>query len=234
MKKFLFVFAALVMVAGFAMAQSYQEVVYLKNGSVIRGVVIEQVPGVSLKVQTSDGSIFAYPMSDVEKITKEVPVTTQYKAAASLSSNGLVRGYRGFVDAGYSVGVGDGDGADFAAVTTSHGYQFNRYIFLGGGVGAHYYYDAELVSFPIFVNFRTDFVDAKASPFVDVKGGYSVGDVEGPFAGLSAGVRVSLKNSKALNISIGYAEQGVESYYYYSDSDWEWFGAVTLRFGFEF
>ena len=43
-----------------SVAQNVQEVVYLKNGSIVRGVVIEQVPGVSLKVQTSDGSIFAY------------------------------------------------------------------------------------------------------------------------------------------------------------------------------
>ena len=45
-----------------------QEVVYLKNGSIIKGVVIEQVPGESLKIQTYDGSIFVYKMSEVEKI----------------------------------------------------------------------------------------------------------------------------------------------------------------------
>lgn len=54
-----------------AYAQQWIEVVYLKNGGQIRGVVIEQVPGESLKVQTSDGCIFVYQMSEVEKITKE-------------------------------------------------------------------------------------------------------------------------------------------------------------------
>ncbi len=51
-------------------AQNMQEVVYLKNGSIIKGVVIEQVPGESLKIQTYDGSIFVYKMSEVEKIIK--------------------------------------------------------------------------------------------------------------------------------------------------------------------
>lgn len=36
----------------------YVDVVYLKNGSIIRGMIIEQIPNVSLKIQTKDGSIF--------------------------------------------------------------------------------------------------------------------------------------------------------------------------------
>jgi len=55
-----------------AIAQSYQENVYLKNGSIIKGVVLEQVPNKSIKVQTSDGSIYVYKMSEVEKITKRI------------------------------------------------------------------------------------------------------------------------------------------------------------------
>ena len=48
-----------------------QDVVYLKNGAVIRGEIIEQVPGESLKIQTRDGSIFVYKMEEVSKISKE-------------------------------------------------------------------------------------------------------------------------------------------------------------------
>jgi hypothetical protein len=33
------------------------EVVYLKNGSVIKGTIVEQVPGESLKIQTRDGNV---------------------------------------------------------------------------------------------------------------------------------------------------------------------------------
>lgn len=52
-------------------AGEWQDVVYLQNGSIIRGMVIEQVPNVSIKIQTSDGSIFVYEMKDVAKIAKE-------------------------------------------------------------------------------------------------------------------------------------------------------------------
>ena len=52
----------------------YEDVVYLKNGSVIHGMIIEQVPNVSIKIQTVDRNIFVYKMEEVEKMTKE-PVT---------------------------------------------------------------------------------------------------------------------------------------------------------------
>ena len=50
----------------------YIEVVYLKNGSIIRGIIIEQTPNVQIKIQTKDGSVFVYKMDEVEKITKEL------------------------------------------------------------------------------------------------------------------------------------------------------------------
>ena len=47
------------------------EVVYLKNGGILRGIIIEQVPNTSLKVQMRDKSIVACRYDEVEKITKE-------------------------------------------------------------------------------------------------------------------------------------------------------------------
>jgi hypothetical protein len=47
------------------------DIVYLKNGSIIKGVIIEQVPNVSLKIETRDGSIFVYKFEEIEKIARE-------------------------------------------------------------------------------------------------------------------------------------------------------------------
>jgi len=49
----------------------FVDVVYLKNGSIIKGLIMEQIPNESLKIQTSDGSLFVYKMEEVVKITKE-------------------------------------------------------------------------------------------------------------------------------------------------------------------
>jgi len=49
----------------------YQETIYLKNGSIIKGSIIEQVVDDYVKVQMKDGNIMVYKMTDVEKIVKE-------------------------------------------------------------------------------------------------------------------------------------------------------------------
>ncbi|MCD8569856.1 MAG: type II secretion system F family protein [Geovibrio sp.] len=100
------------------------------------------------------------------------------------SSNGC---YRGFIDAGYSIGVGDYEFGRFE-VNTSHGYQFNPYFFLGAGAGLHFMSSYETkdmdipldvrdnqVDIPVFANIRCNFSKKKVSPFVDVKGGIETG-----------------------------------------------------------
>ena len=49
-----------------------KDVVHLKNGSIIKGMIMEQIPNESLKIQTSDGSLFVFKMEEVLKITKEM------------------------------------------------------------------------------------------------------------------------------------------------------------------
>lgn len=71
MKKIWLFVLFIVLSPGLASAQQWIEVVYLKNGGMVRGTIVEQVPKESLKIQTADGSIFVYKMSEVEKITKE-------------------------------------------------------------------------------------------------------------------------------------------------------------------
>lgn len=53
-----------------------EDVIYLKNGSIYRGLVVEQVPNASYKIEIAGGSIIAVPLADVEKITKEKKYAT--------------------------------------------------------------------------------------------------------------------------------------------------------------
>ena len=49
----------------------YEDVVYLKNGGILHGTIIEQVPNVSIKIKTKDGNVFVYKMEEIMKMTKE-------------------------------------------------------------------------------------------------------------------------------------------------------------------
>lgn len=60
-----------------AMAQEgMEDVVYLKNGNIYRGIIIEQVPGQTMKVQTIGGNVFTVEIAEIAKITKENKIAT--------------------------------------------------------------------------------------------------------------------------------------------------------------
>jgi hypothetical protein len=92
-------------------AQSNQEVVYLKNGSVIHGVILEQVPDKTIKIKTTDGSIFVYQMSDVEKISLE-EVKQTLSSSSSSSSEGYYQGWAFEVNPGFMFGIGKSNGSN--------------------------------------------------------------------------------------------------------------------------
>ena len=52
-------------------AQELEDVVHLKNGGVVRGTIIEQVEGESLRIETTGGNVFAYTMEEIAEITRE-------------------------------------------------------------------------------------------------------------------------------------------------------------------
>ncbi len=65
-----------------AQADKMEDVVYLKNGSIIRGMILEQIPGESLKIETRDGSVFVFPMDEISRIVKEkAKIDTSAEAA---------------------------------------------------------------------------------------------------------------------------------------------------------
>ena len=246
MKKVLLLLFMLVGISMYCAAQNYTEVVYLKNGSVIKGTIIEQVPNVSLKIKTGDGSLIICKMDEVDKITKEEMYTRDYRKDYNnrKMARKTLKGYKGFVDFGYIGDVSDYN-ASKVELSTSHGYQFNNYFFVGGGAALDYYTDADLFAIPIFANFKANFINKKVTPFADVKAGYSVGDVEGVYATVGLGVRFSLKGKKAINLTLLYNYQQFDTTEDYSYSYGNYYGHSTwdttydlegigFKFGFEF
>ncbi|MFH0774684.1 MAG: omptin family outer membrane protease [bacterium] len=67
MKKRIFILSLSCLLPWFA----HPDDIYLKDGSVIKGKVIEAAPGVSYKIRTADGSIFVFLADEVERISFE-------------------------------------------------------------------------------------------------------------------------------------------------------------------
>ncbi len=201
-------------------AQDVRDVVYLKNGSIIKGLVIEQIPTESLKIQTSDGSLFVYKMEEVLKITKENIVEEE---VPTISKNGLKRGFRYIGELGYEFESTDNDGDNSPVLNVTFGYQVVPKVFLGAGVGLRYYMDDDKSSVPIYFNFRSDFINAKINPFVDVKIGYSP-SYSGGFLSLGMGCRFKVGENHGVSLLAGFSVQDrryKDKYHYYDDDDFE-------------
>lgn len=54
-----------------ATRKKYNDVITLKNGSVIYCKIIEQNPNISIKVETKDKNIMVYKNEEIEKIAKK-------------------------------------------------------------------------------------------------------------------------------------------------------------------
>ena len=70
-----------------------RDAVYLKNGSIVRGTVVELVPDSVVKVLTADSSVFVFAKTEVSQIAKEsiprraFPVGVQDKRSGTPSSD---------------------------------------------------------------------------------------------------------------------------------------------------
>lgn len=66
-----------------------EDVVYLKDGSIIHGTITEETPGKKIKIETKDGNVFVYKMKQIDKITHSKPkASAADNAADSDETNG--------------------------------------------------------------------------------------------------------------------------------------------------
>lgn len=130
--------------------------------------------------------------------------------------------YRGLVDAGYTIGVGDYQFGRFE-INSSHGYQVNPFFFLGAGLGLHFMSNYETpnmdialdvrdssVEIPLFANLKFNLTKSKIAPFIDLKAGTFITNNGGLYASISGGCRIATIDKQAVNVSVGYVMQKLE------------------------
>ena len=171
----------------------------------------------------------------MERFKKLFLIAVLLLISMPMSGQGLSKGYRGFVDIGYTIGVGDFDNGRFE-ITTSHGYQFNSWLFIGGGMGINRWSgNLDATSTPLFGVIRFDVpFGGKLSPFVDFKIGGNLGDMRGFYFHPSLGGRFSLNEKCGLSLAVGYTLQ--KARVYWRDIEWtiENFGGISIKAGLDF
>lgn len=73
-----FTAAALLMWAATSVAASQlDDVIYLKDGTVVRGTIIDRNPGQSLKIRTADNRVLTYSVQHIFKVTRQPTATSE-------------------------------------------------------------------------------------------------------------------------------------------------------------
>ncbi|QQS28335.1 MAG: hypothetical protein IPM47_15935 [Sphingobacteriales bacterium] len=221
-KFFVVVFALLVCVTGFAQKRM-QSVVYLKNGSILRGELINPESSGKVSIKITGNNVFVFDLSEVEKITTESSATKlEYKK----------HGYSHSSEFGFLIG-GEGDGIGLG-LQTINGYKFNPYAALGAGVGVQFYWNLPINYYwyyaetnttrliPIFVNFSGDLLPSKPiTPHYFARAGYAFASNNNEFLkteggltfGLGAGFKLRGQGPLSWVLGVGYNFQKFSTEY---------------------
>ena len=115
---------------------NFTDVVYLKNGSIIRGIIIEQIPNQSIKIQTNDRNVFVFKYDEIEKISKEEAKAAQtivkVNTPREVNSDTINRvNYNGLLFINFSLGYA----GNAARQTIDNSYSNNVYNTVAGSFG---------------------------------------------------------------------------------------------------
>ena len=204
-----------------------KDLIYLKDGSTLRGTIIEQVPNEYVKIGIAGGTVIELSMGEVKRIKAD-------KGNYTFNPDGSNSKIKGFYT-GYNVQamLGQASGNEFeqrlvvgAGIQYSLGYQFNKYASLGGGFGLQMY---DKVFGDLFVQARGFLPMGKISPTLAVDAGYGVplvlsginNNVTQQRGGLSMrpsiGLRIATRNRADILVDAGYQFQ-----HFSSKSNWGW------------
>lgn len=235
-KNLLILFSLILALSGWAQQRLIEDVVYLKNGSVVRGVIVEETPMVSLKIQTADRSIFVFRLDEIEKIEHVYdfrpphpfrPGIFPEKPAGLPDVQDVTAPWCMAVEYTYGGSLRNSDVGNLHGLYGLIGYNVTPRLSTSLGFGVE---DLQYINWiPIFVDvnmkINPEAHSASNSPFFYGRLGVSTptGDQDysydyeaGLMAGVGFGFKMRLSHSMSFHASIGYRYQyvGFTSYIY--------------------
>ena len=253
----------LVMATAFIFAQSNTEdVIYLKNGGIIRGKIVEHESAGKIKIELMGGSVFVFLATEIDSLKKENALKNKLR---ELGKNYFRkdRGFRNMTELAIIYGVnfknnpstyyyGNGNQDDIGlSLQTINGYQFWPYLFVGAGVGIDRFITYQQTFSPFFIRLSSEFLKRKVTPYVYLDAGYSVmwkqpntQDITyknegGAYTAAGGGIRIYTRSRASVILSAGYKmnmSSSTWSYTYdsYSYNTQRTYQRFVMNFGVSF
>ena len=164
----------------FLYGQNFEDVVYLKSGSIIRGIIIEQVPNKMIKVQTKDQNVFVLKYDEIEKMTKE-NLQIDKSMKPDKENNHKKSGFINISEVSFCPGIGTVNAGKISVknndysfgLRTVNGYKINQHLTVGIGVGFDKYKNLSLL--PLTCDVRASILKGVFSPVFNANFGYAFG-----------------------------------------------------------
>lgn len=193
-------------------AQKYEDVVYLSNGSIIRGVLLSDSTGNKTLILSNSGDTWAFENSEIDSVKREKKF--DYTAAIfntrgsefKLDAEFLLRSGNNSVGRSVIPGVGIG-----------YGYRVDKYFAFAAETGIQFY---ELTEIPVSAAIRARMSDRTVTPVMLLRTGYTIpGEKRGDDFDYSyksrggfhftagAGLERIISNNTALLFTISYHYQ---------------------------
>ncbi|MDX2245320.1 MAG: hypothetical protein SF052_00985 [Bacteroidia bacterium] len=228
------------LMAGFYATSSAQrideeDVIYLKNGSIIRGQILEQVIGDYVKIELVGGTIFSYTTEEIEKITREPAKYSYIKLKYRNDFRPVIFREKGIYNIlSFGLGFSEGRWGPEAVPTLQYrmGYRFHHLLNVGAGTGLDPY-NRGLIT-PFFLDIHGELEKKRIAPHYFANVGYGVGSsstwgtlvFDGGLMGhAGAGLKLSTRSRNEWYFTVGYKFQ--HSYQEFEDweilwNNWNW------------
>ncbi|MDO1445602.1 hypothetical protein Q0590_05045 [Rhodocytophaga aerolata] len=239
------VFILLLTVSSASAQRNLEDVLYLKNGSMLRGKITE-LSADTISIEIVGGSVFVFPSSEAKGISREKKLV-RYKES----------GYMFVLETGLLAGKRPGNSLTRANESINsftlqciNGHEFRPELALGIGTGIDSYQNFTIL--PVYLRLSGSFpkVSQKFSPMYIVDGGYGFysrlfngNNITNGNGGLmlnpAAGVRIRLSNSSSFILNAGYRfQKGSTANFFGTPGDGIrekiTFNRVSIRAGFMF
>ena len=239
-KLFLMTVAALLMTTA-AKADEKNVTIHLRSGQVVTGTITNRDEQVVTVINYADNQTYNYTKDEINYISHE-----------SKKKNYDTSKFRGFIDLGYSLGVGSPRN-DYWLVETSFGFAFTPRTYLGAGIAVHNF-NAKVDTYPlaeggtirgqhndpewrypfipIYLEGRYSFKsESFNTPFVSLKLGGTFINHKGFFGSPTIGYHFKSNQFFSFNVGVGYALQ-TGSYKLWCSGDAE--GAIKDDSGYTY
>jgi hypothetical protein len=233
-----FLLLALLAISSLSFAQEVMgDVVYLKNGGIVRGTIIEHILNKSIKIETEGRNVFVFTYDEIAKMIKEdLPAIRLNKGS---KASGQIA-YTSIIENTFGLGVGDismaydiAENNDYSiGFRTINGCSFNEHVSVGLGLGIEKYGSLALI--PITLDGRFTFLKGKVRPVVNINGGFALGVTHlkgGAVINPSVGLRVNIAKNVSYIFNVGYKWQ-VHDENIYSPSPYNQYELKSVRVSF--